>query len=210
MPTKPSNVNQYLRSGCGRCALGGTPGCKVNRWKSVLTQLRLVLQKTDLVEEIKWSAPCYTFDGKNILMLSALKDSVVISFFRGAELDDSNSNLEKPGQNSRFARYWRFNSEQEIKSNEKLILSYIDNAIAISQTTPSSQPESNSDKAYPAELMQAFASDKLLAKAFAALTPGRQRGYLIFFSSAKQSKTKQARIQKSREKIMSGKGWNER
>ncbi|MCB0132385.1 MAG: DUF1801 domain-containing protein, partial [Caldilineaceae bacterium] len=88
MPVKPDNVEHYLASGCGRCELGGTPQCKVHSWGEELRLLRAILQESGLTEEIKWSAPCYTHAGKNILMLSALKESAIVSFFRGAQLMD--------------------------------------------------------------------------------------------------------------------------
>ena len=110
MPIKPESVDQYIDSGCGRCEFGGTPQCKVVPWTSELRLVRGILNESDLTEEIKWGAPCYTNSGRNILMLSALKEGVVVSFFRGAELEDTAEILEKPGENSRFARYVRFTS----------------------------------------------------------------------------------------------------
>ncbi|WP_308950383.1 DUF1801 domain-containing protein [Thalassobacterium maritimum] len=83
MPPKPTNVDEYLKDGCGRCALGGTPDCKVHPWAEVLRSLRAIVLQTELVEVIKWGAPCYTYAGKNVLMLGALKESVVLSFFSG-------------------------------------------------------------------------------------------------------------------------------
>ena len=209
MPIKPIIVDDYLANGCGRCEFGGTPQCKVHEWEAELNQLRAILLASPLSEQIKWGAPCYTHDGKNILMLSALRDSVVVSFFRGAELADPENVLEKPGAHSRFARYIRFTNAEDIPTLKPTILGYVDEAIALEQS--GKQPEASAISLdYPEELLQVFDQDPRFEEAFAALTPGRQRGYLIHFTSAKQSRTKTSRIMKSMAKIYAGKGWNER
>jgi len=210
VPIKPNSVLQYLEVGCGRCELGNTPHCKVHPWSEELTLLREMLRKTDLTEEIKWSAPCYTHRGKNILTLSALKESVVISFFRGAELKDSKNVLEKPGKNSRFARYLRFTNTHRIASLKGVVQAYITEAIQLEESGEKSHASKDTLDEYPDELVQVFSADSDFEKAFLALTPGRQRGYLIYFTSAKKSETKTARVNKCRAKIFSGKGWNER
>ena len=210
MSQQPQNLDQYLANGCGRCALGGTPECKVQPWIEDLALLRGFLQATPLTEEIKWGAPCYTHGGHNILMLSALKDCVTLSFFRGAELKDPEQLLEKPGPNSRFARYLRFSDPQTIAASKTAILRFIDEAIALAASGKSPEPSEETSLAYPEELEEMFATNPDFAAAFAALTPGRQRGYLLHFSSAKQAKTRIARIEKFMPKIFNGKGWQER
>ena len=210
MSVKPENVDQYLSSGCGRCELGGTPKCKVQPWVEELRLLRGVLQESSLTEEIKWGAPCYTLDGKNILMLSALKESVVVSFFQGAQLKDSENILEKPGENSRFARYIRFKDTQTIYTLKNIISSYIKEAIELEMFGKREIVSDDVPLEYPDELIQMLDARPDFAEAFNSLTPGRQRGYLIYFTSAKQSKTKTSRIEKSMPKIFIGKGWNER
>jgi uncharacterized protein YdeI (YjbR/CyaY-like superfamily) len=210
MSVKPENVDQYIESGCGRCEFGGTLQCKVKSWDEELRLLRGVLQQSGLTEEIKWSSPCYTHEGKNILMLSALKESVVVSFFQGAQMKDPENILEKPGENSRFARYIRFTDVQTITSLKASILNYIQEAIELEHSENKANVSNNAPLEYPEELIQLFETNSDFEEAFSALTPGRQRGYLIHFSSAKQSKTKLARIEKYMPKIFSGKGWNER
>ena len=210
MPEKPNDVDQYLDIGCGRCKFGGTPDCKVKSWTDELTLLRSILFQSDLTEEIKWSAPCYTYEGRNVLTLSALKESAVVSFFRGAELPDSENILEKPGENSRFARYVRFTDTKQIKSLKKVLLECIRVAIQLEKTGSKPRASEVVETQHPAELAEMFESDPKFAKAFFALTPGGQRGYLIHFSSAKQSKTRISRIRKCMPKIFEGKGWNER
>lgn len=210
MPIKPENVAQYLESGCGRCEFGGTPQCKVKSWVEELRLLRGILQESELTEEIKWSAPCYTHGGKNILMLSALKESVTVSFFRGAELKDPENILKKPGENSRFARYIRITDAEAIPSQKRAILSYIQEAVKLEKSGKKADARNDASMAHPEELVRMFEANPDFEAAFAALTPGRQRGYLIHFTSAKQSKTKTARIEKCMPKIFNGKGWNER
>ncbi len=163
-----------------------------------------------MTEELKWSAPCYTDNGKNILMLSTLKESVTISFFQGAQMQDPEKLLEKPGENSRYARYIRFTDAQTVVSRKPVILSYIQQAIEIKKSGKKVDVSNDAPLESPEELIQMFESDPGFEEAFSALTPGRQRGYLLHFSSAKQSKTRTARIEKSMPKIFSGKGWNER
>ncbi len=210
MPVKPENVDQYLSSGCGRCELGGTPQCKVQSWVEELRLLRGILQESGLTEEIKWGAPCYTLYGKNILMLSALKESVVVSFFRGAQMKDPENILEKPGENSRFARYIRFKNTQTISTLKDTISNYIKDAVELEILGKKATVIEDMPLEYPDELIEMLDARPDFAEAFNSLTPGRQRGYLIYFTSAKQSKTKTARIERSMPKIFIGKGWNER
>jgi len=210
MPTHPQTVDQYLEEGCGRCHLGGTPQCKVQPWVEELRAVRRILQQSPLTEEIKWSVPCYTIDGKNILLLSALKDSMTLSFFRGVQMKDPENILVKPGKNSRFARYIRIKDLQTIISLENTLLDYIVEAIELERLGKPFDASLNDPLGYPDELLHVFEARPDFEKAFSSLTPGRQRGYLIYFTSAKQSKTKTARIEKCMPKIFAGKGWNER
>ncbi len=210
MPTRAESVDQYLESGCGRCERGGTPQCKVRAWVDELRLLREILQQSTLVEEAKWGAPCYTHHGKNVLMLSALNDSVVVSFFQGAQLKDPVGILEKPGESSRFARYLRFTDRQGVEQRQGDILAYVAEAAEIAKSGNSLEPAVTDLPEYPQELVDVFGGDPGFEAAFTALTPGRQRGYLIHFSSAKQSATRAARIDRQMPKIFAGKGWNER
>ena len=143
-------------------------------------------------------------------MLNALKDSVIISFFRGSEMKDPKGVLEKPGENSRFARYMRITDAKTAAALEGTILAYVSEAIKIEAEGRKTAPQNDIDLNYPQELIEYFEQHPDLEKAFAALTPGRKRGFLLHFSAAKQAKTKIARIKKSMPKILAGKGWNER
>lgn len=209
MKFKPDDVDAYLADGCGRCEFGRTDQCKARHWQHELTLLRGILLSTPLSEALKWHAPCYTAGGKNILMLSALKDSVVVSFFNGARLEDTERRLEKPGENSRFARYLRFTDAKGIEASEALIRAYVDEAIALSKHPEPSPAAADDSPEIPAELQAVFDAEPAFRSAFDALTPGRQRGYLLHFNAAKQSATRQRRIEKCKPAIFAGRGWNE-
>jgi len=178
MTIKPQSVDDYLNQGCGRCRLGGTPECKVHPWRKELDQLRQMMLDSGLVEEIKWGVPCYCLEGKNIAVVAALKDFCSLSFFKGAGLPDPQGILEKPGPNSQAARLVKITSCSQI---EKLRPALMD-------------------------LINAFSKEPDFQHAFEALTPGRQRGYLLHFSGAKQSKTRADRIEKQRARILEGLG----
>ena len=209
MKFKPEGVGEYLADGCGRWEFDRTGQCKARRWHTELALLRQILQSTALTETLKWSAPCYTVGSKNILMLSALKDSVVVSFFNGVSLEDRHRRLEKPGENSRYARYLRFRRCSAIRADKALICSYAEEAIALSQKSQVAPVQAEPTLSRPMELQTAFDSEPDFKAAFEALTPGRQRGYLLHFNAAKQSVTRQRRIEKCKPAVFAGKGWNE-
>lgn len=202
-------VDQYLDIGCGRCPLGGTPDCKVNDWRDVLKQLRLILLGTDLTEEVKWSVPCYTFEDSNVSTLSALKNFTTVSFFKGSLMKDPHDLLVKPGKNSQAARYLKFTSVEEVIEKEPVLKEYIKEAIEIEKKGLKVEFKKNPEP-IPDELQVKFDEDPVLQEAFEALTPGRQRGYIIHFSGAKKSETRQRRIEKHIPKIMQGKGFHDR
>ena len=198
-----------LKSAADDVSSEARPNCKVGPWTKELALLRKLLLDTDLTEEIKWSAPCYTHGGRNILAISALKKSVALSFFRGAELADPDAVLRKPGENTRFARYKKFTSTKQINSLKKLIVRYVREAIELEKSGGKAVVDDAMPQ-HPDELTQKFGEDHNFRDALFALTRGRQRGYLLHFNSAKQSKTRAARIDRCMPKILKGKGWNER
>ena len=199
----------YFDQGCGRCPLMGTPSCKVVPWNGVLTALRSVILTTDLVEHLKWGAPCYTINGKNVLMLSALKDKVVVSFFKGALLTDPRGLLVKPGPNSQAARYLVFTSLADADKLGSALSAFMEEAIKLEISGAKIEFQDQRNAPYPTFLTDYFASNPELAEAFARLTPGRQRSYLMHFQSAKQAATQLRRIQQCTPKILMGKGWQE-
>lgn len=203
------HVDEFLELGCGRCAYFSTPECKVNTWRDELGALREIILKSELKEELKWSNPCYTFEEKNILMLSALKNYAVIGFFKGALLNDSYRLLQSPGKNSQSAKRLVYKNIDTIHDQEPIILEYIKEAIEIEKKGLKVNFKKDSEP-IPEELDEIFKKDPTLKEAFFALTPGRQRGYILHFSQPKQPKTRFSRIEKCTPKILSGKGFHDR
>lgn len=203
-------VDNYLLDGCGRCSLAGTPHCKVHSWQKELEQLRRISLESDLTETLKWSMPCYTFNNKNILMISAFKNYASISFFKGALLKDSDKILTAAGENSQASRQIRFTKVNDIINLEPILKQYINEAIEIEKSGAKIDFTAKQALNFPDELTTKMNDNPILKKAFLALTPGRQRGYILHFSAPKQSKTRNSRIEKCIPKIMLGKGWNDR
>lgn len=200
-----NTVDDYLQTGCMRCKLGATPECKVHRWTEELKALRAIVLGSGLTEEIKWSCPCYTSEGRNVAMVAALKEACVLSFFDGAQLRDPHELLELPGPNSQEGRVIRFTSLTQIERCAKAIRGLLEQAIA-QASAPKQKRESTEAITYPEELQEAFLDDPKLREAFEGLTPGRKRGYLLHFSQAKQSATRRSRIAKCAPTIRLGKG----
>ena len=203
-----AKVDQYLIDGCMRCAYGGTADCKVHLWHEHLVLLRSILNETELTEELKWSVPCYTLNGKNVLLLSAFKDYCAISFFKGALIKDDKGLLEKPGPNSYTSRLLKITDINQIIEWRPHIISYIIAAInnekdGLKYTAPKDK------EPIPEELSALFDEDPTFKNAFYNLTPGRQRGYIIFFSAPKQSKTRISRIKKYEDQILRGEGMHD-
>lgn len=205
----PTTVDQYLIDGCMRCDLGGTPNCKVLTWTAELNLLRSIVLESALEETIKWGVPCYTINNKNVLMVSAYKHFCCISFFKGALLKDSKKILEKPGENSQTVRLLKFKNVDDISKIESDIRAYIDEAIEIEKSGKKVETKQETEP-IPEELIQKFEEDSELKKAFEALTKGRQRGYILYFSAPKQSKTKHSRIEACIEKIKNGEGLHDK
>lgn len=201
----PPTVDQYLAAGCGRCPLGGTPDCKVHTWTTELEQLRRIVLACGLTEVVKWGVPCYMFQGKNVLLVSALKDYCAMSFFKGALLEDTHHMLEKPGPNSQAVRLLKFTDSTRIYQHEHEIKAYVFQAIEVEKAGLTIDFQQIPEP-IPEELEQKFEADPVLKTAFEALTPGRQRGYILHFSQPKQSKTRIARIDKHTPNILSGIG----
>ncbi len=212
-----AKVDLYLDDGCGRCDLYKTPQCKVHTWHNELVQLRKIVLNCGLTEEVKWGQPCYTFQGKesgkkpaNVLIVCAFKGYSCISFFKGALMKDVHKMLVAPGENSQATRQLRFTSVDEIQKVEDLIKFYIYEAINIEKAGLKVEFKKADEQAMPKELSTIFKENPKFEKAFEALTPGRKRGYLMFFAAPKQSATRISRIQKSMPKIFEGKGVNDR
>ncbi|MEZ4951632.1 MAG: YdeI/OmpD-associated family protein [Saprospiraceae bacterium] len=203
-------IDNYLSEGCGRCPLGGTPDCKVHKWTKELEMLRLIALECGLKEELKWKVPTYTFQNNNVAVVSALNDYAVLSFFKGSLLQDEHQILQKPGPNTQSARIIPFTDTKRIEELKTILKTYLFEAIEVEKEGLKVDFKAKNELEYPEELIQKMENDPELKEAFEALTPGRQRGYVLYFNGAKQSKTKLDRINKYRSKILTGLGVHER
>ena len=207
-----SSVDQYLTDGCGRCSHFQKPSCTVHLWKEELIILRSLVNSTELKEELKWSQPCYTINGKNVIIIASFRDYCCISFIKGVLIKDDLELLSKPGENSQTSRMLKFKkSDDSLKLMEQpeLILDYINQAIEIEKSGIKLPVIVKEEEPVPNELIEQFKLNPELETDFFNLTPGRQRAYLMHFNSAKQSSTKTNRIIKLIPKIKTGKGPNE-
>lgn len=203
-------VDVFFTEGCGRCALAGTPDCKVHSWPEELAQLRRIVLSCGLTEELKWGVPCYTLDKKNVVMLSAFKESATLSFFKGALLKDTGKILGQPGENSQAVRLFRFTQVKDVLEQEAILKAYIFEAIEIERAGLKVNFKAKKELVFAEELLEVLGKDAEYKAAFEALTPGRQRGYNLHFSAPKQSQTRTSRVEKCRAKVMLGKGFNDR
>lgn len=201
-----TSVDAYFVEGCGRCKLGGTPQCKVNRWAAELQLLRQLLLASGLNEECKWGMPCYTLNGQNVALLAAFKEYCSINFFKGALLSNEWGLLSSAGENSQAGRLIKITSIEQVNVHAEHILNTLLQAVNIEKSGQKVPQRSIDDEEVPLELLTEFAADPELERAFRALTPGRQRGYLLFFRGAKQSATRTSRILKNKDRILKGKG----
>ncbi|WP_192085268.1 YdeI family protein [Algoriphagus sp. Y33] len=204
-----TNVDLYFTEGCGRCPLGGTSDCKVNFWTKELHLLRKIILDCGLVEESKWGVPCYTFRKKNVLVLAAMKEYCTVSFFKGALLQDVHNILSKPGDNTQAARLIKFTTSTDITLLKTILKSHIYEAIEVEKAGLKVEFIKNPEP-IPEELQAKLDENHSFKKAFEALTPGRQRGYILYFTAPKQTQTRVTRIEKCTPKILEGKGLNDR
>ena len=176
-----------------------------SKWQEETEKLRAILLACGLTEERKWGKPCFTFEEKNVAIVIGLKESCKLLFFKGALLKDAKGLLGQPGQ-SQSGRWFSFTSTQEITKLKPALKAYIREAIAVEKAGLKVKKKSTSEYPVPEELHKKFNQQAAFKKAFAALTPGRQRAYLLYFSGAKQSVTRESRIEKYKQQILAGKG----
>jgi uncharacterized protein YdeI (YjbR/CyaY-like superfamily) len=181
--------------------------CKVLPWREELELLRQIVLETGLTEEIKWGVPVYTKNGRNIVTVNALKESANLGFYKGVLMKDEHKILQQQG-NVQVGRIIRFTNPEIIKNLEEILKSYVCEAIAIEESGIKPEVKKNPEPV-PEELTDAFDGDPVFEAAFYALTPGRQRGYIIHFSQPKQSATRRIRIEKYKEQILKGLGIND-
>ena len=181
---------------------------KLKKWAEECDTLRNIILECQLNEELKWGVPCYTFQNKNILLIQAFKEYCAIGFFKGALLQDAKAVLNKIGENTQAARQIRFTNRQEILQMMPLLKAYIYEAIEV-EKAGIKIPFQKNPEAIPDELKKKLEESPVFKKSFEALTPGRQRAYILYFSAPKQSKTRETRIEKYTQQILDGKGFND-
>lgn len=204
-----TDIEDFFTLGCGRCERFATPDCSTRQWSEGLLALRQLCLGVGLVETLKWAHPCYTHQGRNIALMGALRGDFRLSFFNAALLTDPAGVLERAGPNSQQADLMRFSSAAQVAAMAPTIRAYLQEAMghAAAGTRPHKVV---AELALPAELTSALGTDPELAAAFARLTPGRQRSYVINLNAAKKSETRVARLAAFRGHILAGKGAQER
>lgn len=179
---------------------------KQTKWKEAYSELRMLVLDCGLAEELKWGCPCYTVGKSNIVLIHGFKGYCALLFMQGALLKDTKNILVQQTENVQSARQIRFKSVEEILKSKSTIKSYIKEAIALEKAGLKVELKKTTEYKTPEEFQAVLDDMSELKKAFQALTPGRQRGYLLYFSAPKQAKTREARIEKYLQQILNGKG----
>lgn len=182
---------------------------KAKKWKEEYEKLRSIVLDCELTEEFKWMHPCYTFEKKNIVLIHGFKEYCALLFHKGALLQDPHGILIQQTENVQAARQIRFTNVQEIVELEPILKAYIFEAIEVEKAGLKVNVKQNAELIIPEELHKKFDELPALKAAFEALTPGRQRAYILYFSKPKQSKTRESRIEKYMQQILNGKGLND-
>ena len=181
---------------------------KSKRWREELQKLRMIILDCGLTEVVKWRVPCYTFQKSNVVLMHEFKEYCALLFFKGILLKDANGILIQQTKNTRAARQIRFTNVREIVELESVLKAYIYEAIEVESAGLKVNFKKNPEP-IPGEFQNILDEVPLLKTAFYALTPGRQRAYILYFSAAKQSKTRESRVEKNMQRILKGKGLNE-
>lgn len=182
---------------------------RATKWREEFEKLRSIILGFPLTEELKWGKPCYSFQGGNVVLIHGFKQYCAILFFKGALLKDPKGILVQQTENVQAARQVRFTNVREIAQLEPTLKAYISQAIEAEKAGLEVSYKRTSEFKIPTEFQSRLYKTPALKTAFTALTPGRQRGYLLYFSAAKQSKTREARIDKCTPQILKGKGLND-
>ena len=179
---------------------------KAKQWQEEFEKLRTIILDCGLTEQLKWGCPCYAFQNKNIVLIHGFKEYCALLFFKGALLGDPDRILVQQTENVQAARQIRFKSIRDIYDREPLLKAYIHEAIEVEKAGLKVNLKKTSQYTIPEEFQKKLDTTPALKKAFYALTPGRQRGYILHFSAPKQSKTRRSRVEKCMEQILNGKG----
>jgi uncharacterized protein YdeI (YjbR/CyaY-like superfamily) len=182
---------------------------EAEQWREEFEKLRKIVLDCGLTEELKWGTPCYSWQGRNTVIIGGLKEYCVLSFFKGVLLSDTDGILATPGENTQYGRLIRFTNVGEIVKLTPILKAYIYEAIEVEQAGIKPIRKNPATPSVPKEFQDRLNKDRALRTAWEGLTPGRQRGYVLYFSQPKQSKTRAARVEKCREQILKGKGLND-
>ncbi|MEI2342176.1 hypothetical protein FA002_12255 [Priestia megaterium] len=182
---------------------------KAKKWKEEYETLRKIVLDCELTEDFKWMNPCYTFEKKNIVLMHGFKEYCALLFPKGSLLQDSHGILIQQTENVQGARQIRFTNVQEIAEKEAVLKAYIYEAIEVEKVGLKVKAKKPEELIIPEELQHKFDEIPALKDAFTTLTPGRQRAYILYFSAAKQSKTRESRVEKCIPNILNGKGLND-
>ena len=202
---KATTVDQYLLDGCGRCSKGGTPNCTVHKWHPILVAMRELATECMLTEEVKWSVPCYTLKGKNVLMIHAFMEYCSIMFMKGSLLTDPENILHRQTDNVTAGRQLRYTNLEDFLAQREQAKAFIMEAITLEEAGKKVEKRTEEEPMVE-ELKEAFSQDSTFKTAFYQLTPGRQRAYLLHFAQPKQAATRASRIEKCMPLIMRGEG----
>ncbi len=182
---------------------------KNKKWQEEFEKLRTIVLDCGLTEELKWGCPCYTLQKSNIVFIHEFKEYCALLFFKGALLNDTHSILVQQTENVQAARQIRFKSVEEIDELEDMLKAYIYEAIEVEKAGLKVDFKKTAEYKIPEEFQIRLDEDTTFKTAFDALTPGRQRGYILYFSAPKQSKTRESRVEKFMQQILDGKGLND-
>jgi uncharacterized protein YdeI (YjbR/CyaY-like superfamily) len=182
---------------------------KAKQWQDEFEKLRMIILDCQLTEELKWGVPCYTYQNKNIVLIHGFKEYCAILFFKGTLLKDANHILITQTENTQASRQVRFTNIREIVEMETILKEYINEAIDVEKTGLKVDYKKTAEYKIPEEFQIKLEEIPALKAAFEALTPGRQRAYILYFSAPKQSKTRESRVKKSMQQILNGKGLND-
>jgi len=182
---------------------------KAKKWQEEFEKLRTIILDCQLTEELKWGCPCYTFQEKNIVLIHGFKEYCALLFFKGALLKDAKGILIQQTENVQAARQIRFTNVREIVKMDRILKSYIYEAVEVEKAGLKVNFKKNAELIFPEEFQNKLDELPALKTAFNALTPGRQRAYNLYFSAPKQSKTRESRVEKCMQQILNGKGLND-
>ena len=183
---------------------------KAEKWQEELEKLRTIILDCQLTEELKWGKPCYTFQKSNIVIIQGFKEYCALLFVKGALLKDAKGLLITQTEHTQAARQIRFTNVREIVEMEPILKAYIEEAIEVEKAGLKVDFKRTSEFTIPEEFQNRLDEIPALKTAFEALTPGRQRAYILYFSQAKQSKTRESRVEKYMQQILDGKGLHDR